>query len=329
MTGDESERLNYIRNSVKVTVDAYTGEMKAYAIEPNEPLLKAWRSVYPGLVRDASELPQGVAAHFRYPQDMLSLQSSQLCTYHVIDPKTFLGNGDAWNIAAQRGLEGEKEPIKPFYVDLKLPDSRSSEFVQILPFTPNARINMSGWLAARCDPGRYGQLTLYRLAQSNPIPGPEQMEGKFSTTPDISNINKQFQNQQSSIIVGNLLVIPIGDSFLYAETLFLKSNTQDLQAVPRLTKVILALENKVVVKDTYREALQALFGENQEPVEGQSTIVPVAGTQPSGTVQQVLGLLDRADQALRNGDFAGYGVLEKQARAVLKSAVAKPPAVAK
>ena len=323
LNGSGDNRLNYIRNSVKVTVDAYSGEVNAYVVDEADPVLKAWRAIYPGLVKDGSEAPAGLAAHYRYPEDMLSLQSAEMCTYHVTDPRIFLGNGDAWNIASQRGQEGEKELIRPFYVEIKLPDSPTTEFCQILPFTPNGRINMSGWLAARCDPGHYGELTLYRLEQSATVPGPEQMEGKFSETPDISNINKQFQNQQSKIIVGSLLVVPIGNSFLYAESLLLQSNTQDLQAVPRLTKVILAFENQVVVKDTYREALEALLGSSASVPTAETPTAPTgqAAPPPTGGIaaaKPVLDLLDQADAALRKGDFATYGALEKKAHDQLR-----------
>jgi uncharacterized membrane protein (UPF0182 family) len=330
MTEDEGTRFNYIRNSVKVVVDAYTGETTAYSVDDSEPILKAWRAVYPGLIHPQAEIPSAVSAHFRYPEDLLRTQSQELCNYHVENPTVFLGNGDIWSIAAQRGLRGDREPIQPFYVEMKLPDRADSEFVQILPFSPNGRPTMTGWLAAHCDPKVYGQLTLYRLNQSNPIPGPEQIEGAFSTTPEIANINKQFQNQNSSIVVGNLLVIPLGKSFMYAESLFLKSNTEGLQSVPRLTKVILAVKGRTpVVKDTYREALAALFG-NQEsappPAEATSATSPIQASSkaiPSVEVTKVLDLLDKADSALRHGDFAGYGDLEKQARAQLK-AITKP-----
>jgi uncharacterized membrane protein (UPF0182 family) len=322
--------VNYVRNSVKVVVDAYTGELTAYSVDDSEPILKAWREIYPNLIQPQSAMPTDLAAHLRYPEDLLSLQSDELCFYHVENPSVFLGNGDIWSIAKQRGLRGDREPIQPFYVEMKLPDSPKAEFVQILPFSPNGRPTMTGWLAAHCDPGTYGNLTLYRLNQSNPIPGPEQIEGSFSTTPEIANINKQFQNQNSSIVVGNLLVIPIGNSFMYAESLFLKSNTQDLQSVPRLTKVILAVKGRTpVVKDTYREALASLFGTQPEvptpPTVGSNSVQPTP-PPPTGTsvvrmnqVRQVLGDLDKADAALKQGDFAGYGALEKKARSELKT----------
>lgn len=312
--------LNYLRNSVKVVVDAYTGETTAYAVQPDEPVLKAYRAIYPGLVNDVSAMPAGLRDHWRYPEDLLKMQSALLAKYHVTDPAVFLGNGDLWEIGTQRGLEGNKETIRPFYVELQLPDEPKAGFVQILPFAPRGKPNMIGWLAGHGDADRYGRLTLYRLSQGTPISGPEQMEASFSATPEISNINRQFNNEQSKVVVGNLLVVPVGRSFLYAESLFLQAKTTGLQAVPRLTKVILAHNDRVVVADTYREALARLFGE-EAAVPSSPVPTPAAGS-PMSMVREALGLLDRADAALRAGDFAGYGRLQKQARDRLR-AIAK------
>ena len=316
--GVGGRRLGYIRNSVKATVDAYTGKTTAYAVEPDEPLLRAYRAVYPGLVRDAGEAPEGLAAHWRYPEDLLTLQSDVLGAYHVTDPTIFLSNGDGWTVARERGLGGEGETIRPYYVELRLPDEPTPGFVQILPFTPAGKPNMIGWLAAHGDPDRYGRVTLYRLAQNPPIAGPEQIEAKFSAQPEISNINRQFNNDQSRVVVGNLLVIPVGRSFLYAESLFLQAKSEGVQPIPRLTKVILAHNDRIVVGDTYREALAALFG-GTKPADDVAPDVPVVpGAAPNG-VRETLDLLDRADAALRAGDFARYGELQKAARAKLKA----------
>lgn len=315
--GAGDDALNYIRNAAKVTVDAYTGETRAYAVLPDEPLLRAYRSIYPGLVRDASEIPAGLAAHWRYPEDLLGIQSAVLATYHVTDPTTFLSNGDGWTVARERGLQGAGETIRPYYVQIRLPDEPTPGFVQILPFTPVGKPNMIGWLAAHGDPDRYGRVTLYRLAQNPPIAGPEQMEASFSATPEISNINRQFNNEQSKVVVGNMLVVPIGNSFLYAESLFLQSTSTGVQAIPRLTKVILAHNERIVVADTYREALARLFGSSPAVEEAPSKPGTPAG--PTTGIREALDLLDRADAALRGGDFGEYGRLQKAARARLRT----------
>ncbi len=316
--------LNYIRNSVKLTCDAYTGEVIAYAVEPNEPILRAYRQIYPGLVRDLSELPAGLQEHFRYPEDLFQIQSQELTNYHVTDPTVFLTNSDAWSIARERNLYGEKAPIRPYYVQLQLKNEPKPQFQLILPFTPNQKPNMSGWLSAQCDPGVYGQMKLYRF--KGPLPkGPELMEADFSSTPAISYINRQYRNDQSDVIVGNLLVIPIGKSVMYSESLLLQSKTIGIQSVPRLFRVILALNDKVVVGETYADALKQLFQGTESPPlaqaePSQTTTNPQAVASPpvtSSTVASVkaaLELYDQANAALKNGDFAKYGELQKKLR---------------
>ncbi|MFY9232845.1 MAG: UPF0182 family protein [Fimbriimonadaceae bacterium] len=330
ISGDR-ERINYIRNPVKVTIDAYSGETKAYAIDPAEPILKAYRGIYPGLVRDASEMPKGIREHLRYPEDMFNLQAAQLTLYHVQDPIAFLQNQDAWDIALERDLNGNRAMLRPYYVQMKLPDEDREGFMLILPFTPRSKNNMSGWLSADCDPDKYGRLVLYRYQGQSleNIAGPEQMENRFNTDPKIAQINLEFgANRQSEIIVGNLLVMPIGRSVMYIEPLFLKSVTPGSPPIPELKKVILAFSDKIVVADTYQEALAELLGDipavKAMPVPPRDGVkpppeAPSAGGQVSkADLQEAVRLLDEADAALRAGDFARYGTLQKKARARLQ-----------
>lgn len=321
MARGEQNSLNYIRNPVKVTVDAYSGEPKCYAIDPNEPILSTYSRIYPGLIRPISEMDPELRAHFRYPEDLLKIQCQRLSNYHVTDPSIFLNNGDLWQIAVQRGTTGAKEPMRPYYVQMRLPDEPYSGFLQILPFTPVNKGVLSGWLAAHCDPEQYGRLTMYRFRTGAPPPGPELMETSFVSSSDISYINRTFNNEQSEILVGNLLVIPIGESVMYVEPLFLRSKAEGLQNAPPLFRVVLALKDKIVVKPTYREALDALFGE--QPTASSST-QPNQGTgssQATYSAKQALGLLNQADQAMRSGDWAKYGNLQKRLRSVLEEVV--------
>jgi uncharacterized membrane protein (UPF0182 family) len=304
-------------------------------VDPNEPILKAYRQIYPGLVHDLSDLPKGIQEHFRYPEDLFQNQSLKLLNYHVTDPTVFLTNSDAWDIARERGLTGEKAPIRPYYVQLQLHNEVRPQFQLILPFTPNQKPNMSGWLTAQCDSGVYGQVTLYRF--KGPLPkGPELMEADFSSTPAISYINRQYRNDQSDVIVGNLLVIPIGKSVMYSESLFLQSKTSGIQSVPRLFRVILALNNKVVVGETYGDALKQLFENalptgatpspsNEVTLPPQKTTVVSSPSAPTvASVKTALELYDQSSAALKNGDFAKYGELQKQLRKVLVDLSAKP-----
>jgi hypothetical protein len=305
--------LNYIRNSVKVTVDAYTGEVNAYAID-DEPVLRAWRRAFPGLIQDRDAIPAGLDSHFRYAEDLMLLQSEVLSTYHVRNAEAFLSNSDAWNVAIERGISGVTAPIRPYYVIMTLPGETQSGFFLIRPFTPTGKPNMSAWLAGHCDPERLGQLTLYRFVGEFP-PGPELMENKFNGNAEIANINRQFNNEQSEIVVGNLLVMPLGRSVLYAESLFLRSRTSGLQATPRLTKVILSLDDRIVVRDTYQEALAALLGVSAAlaPEARPGAPTPRSDT-PESQLDQVRQLLEQSDAALRAGDLAKFGELFKRLR---------------
>jgi uncharacterized protein len=328
VTGSRAS-VNYIRNPVKLTIDAYSGEMVAYAIDPNEPILKAYRQIYPRLIRDGSEAPPELVRHYRYPEDMFMLQAYQLTQYHVTQPVPFLNNEDAWDLPTERGLRGTESAMRAYYVQMRLPDEKEDGFHLILPFTPRRKVNMSGWLAAYCDPGQYGKLKLYRYPKGSNVPGPKQMEARFNQDQTIARINRELNNEQSRIIPGNLLVIPVGRSVLYAEPLFLQSISAGIQPIPELRKVILALQGRIEVADTYAEALKNLLGTaanqvREEPDEtGQPTPPADTGTTPAAAiprerVRELLRLAEEADAALRTGDFGRYGELQRKLKEALR-----------
>lgn len=227
-----------------------------------------------------------------------------------------------------RGLSGEREALEAYYVLMALPGEKRENFMLILPFTPSQKDNMSGWLAAYCDPDNYGNLVLYKFTKGKLVPGPAQMESIFNQDKVIADINRQLSNEQSKIIVGNLLVVPIGGSVMYVEPLFLQSRTEGIQPIPELKKVILALKGKVVVGDTYDEALQKLFGATAPPQEAQPALPPTQQSAvPDGAnrkASEALKLFDQADSALRVGDFAKYGELQKQLKKTLQDLVGAP-----
>ncbi len=320
--------LNYIRNSVKVVVDAYTGQTTAYAIDTTDPILATYRGIYPGLVRDGSELPAGIKAHFRYPKDMFRLQSGELTLYHVTDPVQFLNGNDAWDMPQEKGLSGARTLMKPYYVEMKLPAEPADGFILMLPFTPRQKANMSGWLAAHCDPDRYGEMVLYNFSKGANVSGAEQAESMFESNPDVSATRLQLQGGGGTqVIVGNMLVIPIGDSVMYAESLFSRSGTSGLAAAPQLRKVVLGVNGRIVIGDTYQEALGKLFPSSGAAPQPVTPTTPQSGPATAAPrlsgAREVLGLLDQADAALRSGDFAKYGELQKQARAKLQQLAGK------
>lgn len=316
-------RVNYIRNSVKIVVDAYSGDTTAYAIQPEEPILKTWRAIYPGLVKDASQLGPQFAAHYRYPEDMFRTQALILTQYHVSDTNTFLNNNDLWEMPSEVGLDENRRPLNPYYVQMTLPGEAKDGFVLMLPLNPRRKANMSGWLAAHCDPERYGEMVLYRFPRGANVGGAEQMEATFAADPKVTQARLQLQGSSRStteVIVGNMLVIPVGNSVIYAESYF-PVNRQSGSGRPRLKKVILGVNGRVEIGDTYREALDKLFANAQVSTEPQTPVK----NEPQGIkqtdlqeVKEALDLLDRADAALRSGDFAKYGQLQKQAREKLR-----------
>ena len=324
--------INYIRNSVKIVVDAYDGTMTAYAIEEDEPILKTWMRIFPGLVRPASEVPSGVRAHFRYAEGLFQAQAEVLTQYHVTDAVKFLNNEDAWQIPQEIGRRGGRENITPYYVQMRLPGEDRDGFMLILPFSPRTKNNMIGWMAALCDPGDYGRVVLYKFPRDTQTQGPLQMEAKFTADPIVADINRQFNNEQSDIVPGNLLVIPVGSSLLYVKPLYLQSKAR---AIPELRKVVLGLQNRVVVADTYVEALEMLFGRaptvgmvppdiDEGPPSGETTgtesprPVPAEVGGPPPEIAQALKLMDDAEAALRRGDLASYQELNRQAREKLR-----------
>jgi hypothetical protein len=332
--GDTEE--NYARNPVKVVIDAYTGETDAYAIDPTEPILQTYEQIYPNLIKDKSQIPAGLSAHFRYPEDLFHAQAEELTQYHVTENESlaFLNNQDAWDLPTERGTSDEEEAMAPYFVQMRLPSDAQDQFLLILPFTPRQKGNMSGWLAAHCDPQDYGKLWLYEYPRGSILPGPKQMEANFNQNAAIANFNTLLKNGQSKLIVGNLLVMPIGNSVMYEEPMFLESISPGITAIPQLKKVVLGLRDQVVVADTYADALKMLFGNGATPTAPAApapttnvAVPPPAAGKPaplSGVVSkaefgQLLQIANQADAALRAGDFAKYGTLQKQLKARLEA----------
>ncbi|HLK16574.1 MAG TPA: UPF0182 family protein [Fimbriimonadaceae bacterium] len=305
LIGIGGRSVNYIRNSVKVTVDAYTGQMRAYAMRGDDPILESYESIYPGLVHPLSEAPAELRAHFRYPEDLFSAQSTVLCTYHVTDPQQFLSNGDAWSIPNERGLNGEQEQSQPYYIQMRLPEDGRDEFLLIRGFTPYTRDNLSGWIAAHCDGDKYGKLTLYLFSKGDTVPGPWQVENLFVQDARVANVNRQFTNDQSKVVVGNLLVVPVGHSIVYAESLFLQGKSA-VRGIPELRRVVLAVRNRIVMGDTYADALAQLFGKPESTPVTPAIKQPAPGTKPAVSTGQgpTRAELDAAVKALEEADAA-------------------------
>ncbi|MBN2847181.1 MAG: UPF0182 family protein [Coriobacteriia bacterium] len=299
--------VSYIRNSVKMTVDAYDGTTTLYAFDPDDPLLAAWSAVFPGLLTDAAEMPEGIRRHLRYPADLFMLQAEVYKTYHMLDPKVFYNKEDQWALPGE-GAEGEGLAMDPFYVLMELPDEDREDFMLMLPFTPRTKANMIGWMAAKSDPDTYGQRVVYTLPKQRLVLGPEQVSARVNQDPIISQQLTLWSQRGSGVIFGNLLVIPIEEAIVYIQPLYLQA---EQTAMPQLTRVIVAYGDTVVMEADLATALLRVFGAVSAPDDGGAAADPTVAKS----------LYDRALEAQRAGDWATYGRLIDELGAVLEELV--------
>ncbi|NUN65740.1 UPF0182 family protein [Pseudanabaena biceps] len=249
------EGINYIRNSVKVVIDAYHGKVNFYIAEPSDPMIRTWSKIFPDLFKPLSAMPESLRQHRRYPVDLFSMQSERLMTYHMTDSQVFYNREDQWQIPNE--VYGDKPRIvEPYYLITSLPEVPFEEFILLLPFTPKERTNLVAWLAARSDGENYGKLLLYTFPKQILVYGPEQIEARINQDPVISQQISLWNRQGSRVIQGNLLIIPIEQSLLYVEPLYLESTQNKL---PTLVRVVVAYENKIVMAQTLQQAISAIF----------------------------------------------------------------------
>jgi uncharacterized membrane protein (UPF0182 family) len=246
---------NYVRNSVKAVVDAYDGSVEFYVFEPSDPIIMAWRKVLPGLFKDRQEMPAGIVAHVRYPQDFLLAQGLIYASYHMTDPAVFYNQEDIWVRATEKHYHDIK-PVEPYYVMWELPGSDKAEFVLMLPFTPKNRQVLIGWIAALSDGDNYGRFIAYKFPKEKRVLGPQQVETKIDQDSFLSGQLTLWNQQGSEVIRGNVLAIPLDDSLLYVEPIYLRAETA---AYPELRLVAVMQGDKLSYAQTLDEALLGLF----------------------------------------------------------------------
>lgn len=250
--------FNYIRNSVKVVVDAYNGSVHFYISDPSDPIIRTWAQIFPNMFEPLSDMPPALFAHIRYPLDFFAIQSDQLLTYHMTDPQVFYNREDQWR-SPNEIYANEEQEVEPYYLIMELPGENAGEFVLLRPFTPAQRNNLVAWLAARSDGEQYGRQLLYQFPKQELVFGPEQIEARINQDPEISQRISLWNTQGSRAIQGNLLVIPIENSLLYVEPLYLEAEQNQL---PILARVIVAYQNRIAMTETLEEGLQAIFTES-------------------------------------------------------------------
>jgi uncharacterized membrane protein (UPF0182 family) len=313
-----TERINYIRNSVKAVIDAYTGEMRFYIIDESDPLIATYRKIFPKLFRSFEEMPASLKAHIRYPVDLFMLQAKMYNTYHMRDPQVFYNREDVWSIPNEIYGEAEQRMLA-YYIIMRLPEEEREEFLLMLPMTPTKKNNMVAWMSAKCDLDEYGKLLVYKLPKDKLIYGPMQIEAKISQKPDISREFTLWGQRGSSVIRGNLLAIPIEQSFLYVEPIYLQSTESQ---IPQLKRVIVSYEDRLAMAETLEEALREVFGEEaevltREPIAAEEA-AEIAGISIENLTRSAMEHYNRAQEYLRNGRWAKYGEEIEALRKVLE-----------
>jgi uncharacterized membrane protein (UPF0182 family) len=305
-----SNSINYIRNSVKVVVDAYEGTANFYVVDPKDPLIKAYQATFPSMFQPLESMPAGLRAHLRVPEGMFNVQVDIYATYHITDPKVFFSREDVWDIPTAQSSPGSQAvPVQPYYVLFRLPGEQTPEFLLIMPFTPRGKNNMVSWVAARNDGAHYGEYVSYVLPKDKAIDGPQLVANRINQNTAISQDFTLFHGTGSQVIQGNLLVVPIGNSFLYFEPIYLKAT--QVSGLPELKKVILADQTHLVYANSLAEAIQQLVGSAPPPP---SNNAPPPKTFTEQQTAQIADLVTQINQhykaayvALANGDFATFG----------------------
>ena len=257
----DNNSINYMRNSVKVVVDAYDGTTTFYVFDPDDPIIAAYRRIFPSLFKDAAMMPPGLRKHVRYPELLLKLQAEVYGLYHMTDPEAFYNREDLWTVATEVGMSeaGQQvtQAMQPNFVLMKLPGETGEEFVEILPFTPANRNNLIGWIAGRSDGAQYGTSVVYNFPKTKLVDGPLQIEARIDQNAQLSGQLTLWNQQGSHVRRGALLVIPTGRALLYAEPIYLQAERSPM---PELRLVVLALQDRLAYGPTFESAMAALFG---------------------------------------------------------------------
>jgi len=337
-------QINYIRNSVKAVVNAYTGRVDFYVVDEADPIIQSFRKIFPDLFRPFDEMPDSARSHIRYPKDIFETQAAMYRSYHMQDIQVFYNQEDLWQIPNELYADTRQE-MEPYYIIIRLPGGEREEFLLMLPFTPSKKDNMIAWLAARSDMPNYGDLLVYKLPKEKLIFGPMQVEARVDQQTEISRELTLWGQKGSRVIRGNLLAIPIESSFLYVEPVYLQARQESESevetpgrvarpgmrrpeppprsiALPELKRVIVAYGNELVMRENLAGALAAIF----EQIEPPKKTMPDAGLEKVSVEDLALSALDQyrtAQKSLESGDWAGYGQALDRMESILEELLAR------
>ena len=295
--------INYVRNAVKITVDAYDGRPTFYVADPEDPLVRTYQRIFPTLFKPIDSMPPALRQHVRYPEDLFVLQASMYGTYHMTDPEVFYNREDLWSFP-QENYGGESTTMQPYYTIMRLPGEAREEFILMLPMVPSNRDNMIAWLAARCDGSHYGAVIEYAFPKEKLVFGPAQIEARIDQDTTISQQLSLWNQTGSRVIRGNLLVIPVDDALLYFEPLYLRAEKREL---PELKRLIASAGERVVMSQSVEPLLAALFSTEAKPAAIVTAPPSAAPPAASGASAEALQHYRAALGALRNGDWQTFG----------------------
>ncbi|WP_344075263.1 UPF0182 family protein [Streptomyces crystallinus] len=322
----QQNQVNYIRNSVKATVDAYDGTVTLYQWDTKDPVLKTWMKAFPGTVKAKADIPEELLAHLRYPQDMFKVQRELLTRYHVTDPVQFYSGSDAWQVPDDP-TNKDGVAVPPYYLSMKMPgaEKQGNKFSLTTTFTPNGRPNLGGFMAIDADAASkdYGTIRLLRVTDN--VQGPQQVQSKLNGLPEVAEFVRNLRGSDSEIDYGNLLTVPLGGGFLYIEPVYARGGSANY---PLLKKVGVSYGDKTVFKDTLAQALNAVFGvdgaEPPPPAKPPTDTTKPPSTGTNATVEQAIKdaqkAYDDGQKALQKGDFAAYGKAQQELQAALQRA---------
>jgi len=311
--------LNYIRNSVKAVIDAYDGSVTFYVTDPEDALIRTYQAIFPDLFVPAEQMPETLRVHIRYPENMFNIQASVYQTYHMRDARVFYNKEDLWAVPSEVYF-GSEQAMEPYYIIMRLPDEEKEEFLLMLPFTPMNKNNTIGWLAARSDGDNYGKLLAYLFPKERMVYGPSQIENRIQQDTVITEQLALWGRGGSRVIRGNLLLIPLAESMIYVEPVFLQAEGRGL---PELKRVIVIAGERIAMEPTLKESIAAIFGTEAPPPE--PVVKPPPPAQPEEPVPSEIADLieeaqqhyDKAQQYLKAGNWAGYGSELDALKAVL------------
>ncbi len=342
----DAQGINYVRNSVKVVIDAYHGSVDFYVVDPDDPMIRTWEAIFPSLFEDVESMPADLRRHLRYPEDLFHAQTEMFTVYHMDDPEDVYDREDQWEVPSLAGEDGHRR-MEPYYTVMRLPEEDSAELVLMIPYTPKSKANLAAWMVARNDGEHRGELVVYRFPKDRLVFGPQQIMNRINQDAEISRQVSLWDQRGSQAIFGTLLVIPVEESLLYVAPLYLRSESG---RIPELKRVIVVYENRIAMEPTLEGAVRAIFGDDSggeaptpegvgEPTgdAADEATGPVAATTEGTTstepsdeeanrARAAKEAFERATAAQRAGDWARYGQALDELEAILERLAAEEAA---